>query len=57
MELHDESPEKYIFASYPLDSEKWPGWPEIHQQDMQSLLLGDTTVEAVAAKWAEYWED
>jgi multiple sugar transport system substrate-binding protein len=50
-------PEKYVFASYPLDSEKWPGWPEIHQQDMQSLLLGYTTIEAVAAKWAEYWAD
>jgi len=49
--------DKYVFAKYPLSSPKWPGWPEIHQHDMQSVLLGQKTVEEVAKKWAEYWSD
>lgn len=50
-------PETYIFATYPLNSEKWPGWPEIHQQDMQSVLLGNMTIEEAAEKWTEFWEE
>lgn len=51
-----EHPEKYVFARYPLDSPKWPGWPEIHQEDMQSSLLGRVSIEKVVDKWAEYWK-
>lgn len=51
-----EHPEKYVFAKYPLDSPKWPGWKEIHGTDMQSLLLGKTTIEKVVDKWTEYWK-
>ncbi|MFO7882816.1 MAG: sugar ABC transporter substrate-binding protein [Kosmotogaceae bacterium] len=52
-----DHPETYIFATYPLNSEKWPGWPEIHQQDMQSVLLGNMTIEEAAEKWTEFWEE
>ncbi len=49
-------PEKYVFAKYPLNSPKWPGWPQIHQADMQSLLLGKVSIEKVVNKWAKYWQ-
>jgi len=51
-----EHPEKYVFAKYPIDSSKWPGWPQIHEADMQSLLLGKVTIEEVVNKWTEYWQ-
>jgi len=51
-----EHPEKYIFARLPMDSPKWPGWPQIHDTNMQSLLLGKTTIEEVVDKWTEYWQ-
>lgn len=51
-----EHPEKYVFAKYLLSSPKWPGWPQIHQADMQSLLLGKVSIEKVVNKWAKYWQ-
>ncbi|BBJ28440.1 ABC transporter substrate-binding protein [Athalassotoga saccharophila] len=48
-------PEKYIFSNYPFNSSKWPGWPSIQQADMQSLLLGNISLDAVLAKWNNYW--
>ena len=51
-----EHPEKYVFAKYPIDSPKWPGWSQIHEVDMQSLLLGKVTIEEVVGKWTEYWQ-
>ena len=50
-------PEKYIFASYPLNSPKWPGWAEVHQQYMQSFLLGKISLEETVEKWTEYWAE
>jgi len=51
-----EHPEKYVSTRYPTDSPKWPGWAQIHEADMQSLLLGKTTIEEVLDKWTEYWQ-
>lgn len=51
-----EHPEKYVFVKYPIDSSKWPGWPQIHEADMQSLLLEKVTIEEVVDKWTEYWQ-
>ncbi len=48
---------KYVFSNFPLASPKWPGWPQIHQADMQSVLLGKMTVEEAAKKWAKYWSE
>ncbi|MDN5341449.1 MULTISPECIES: ABC transporter substrate-binding protein [Oceanotoga] len=47
--------EKYIFKTYPLDSERWPGWSQIHEVDMQNLLLGNTELKRVLKKWEAYW--
>ena len=46
----------YSFVKYPLDSPKYPGWPQIQEQYMQSLLLGQITADEAIAKWASYWE-
>ncbi|TAH50635.1 MAG: sugar ABC transporter substrate-binding protein [Treponema sp.] len=49
-------PDKYVFVKYPLGSEKWPGWAQLHEQYMQSVLLGKITVEEAVAKFTEYWK-
>jgi len=51
-----EYPEKYVFSKYPLNSSKWPGWPQVHEVDMQSLLLGKVSIEEVVDRWAKYWQ-
>lgn len=45
----------YHFVKYPLDSPKYPGWAQVQEQYMQSLLLGGITVDEAIAKWSEYW--
>lgn len=49
-------PEIYTFVKYPLASEKWPGWAQLHEQYMQSVLLGKMTTIEATAKFAEYWK-
>jgi len=46
----------YSFIKYPLDSPKYPGWAQVQEQYMQSLLLGEITVDEAIAKWSAYWE-
>lgn len=45
----------YEFIKYPLDSPKYPGWGQVQEQYMQSLLLGEISVDEAIAKWSEYW--
>ena len=47
----------FKFVKYPLDSPKYPGWSQVQEQYMQSLLLGDITVEEAIKKWSGYWAD
>ena len=47
----------HVFIKYPIDSPKYPRWTQIQEQYMQSLLLGQLTVDETLAKWAEYWQD
>ena len=49
-------PDKYMLVKFPLDSEKWPGWSQTHEQYMQSALLGNITTEEFIAKCADYWK-
>jgi hypothetical protein len=49
-------PEEYVFSNYPFNSSKWPGWTSIQQADMQSLLLGNVSLDTVLAKWNNYWK-
>ena len=46
----------YSFIKYPLDSPKYPGWAQVQEQYMQSLLLGEISVDDAIAKWSAYWE-
>jgi multiple sugar transport system substrate-binding protein len=46
----------YVFIKYPLASPKMPGWGQIQEQYMQSALLGSTSPEDAAQKWAAYWK-
>jgi multiple sugar transport system substrate-binding protein len=48
--------DSYVFVKYPLASDKWPGWAQLHEQYMQSVLLGKMTPEAATAKYADYWK-
>ncbi len=50
------TPDKYIFKAYPLASSKWPGWAQIHENDMQKVLLGKMDMDTVLDKWENYWE-
>lgn len=55
-EMFDDNP-AYRFVGYPLASEQWPGWDQVHTQTMQALLLGQMTIDAVIAQWVEYWSE
>lgn len=46
----------YSFIKYPLDSPKYPGWAQVQEQYMQSLLLGEITVDEAIEKWSSYWD-
>jgi len=50
------SPDKYMLIKFPLDSEKWPSWPQVHEQYMQSALLGKITPEELISKTEDYWK-
>ena len=47
----------HLFVKYPLDSPKYPGWSQIQEQYMQSLLLGQISVDEALAKWDAYWQE
>lgn len=49
------TPDKYVFVKYPLDSPKYPGWSQVEEQSMQSLLLGQITVDELVNQWTDYW--
>lgn len=49
------TPNKYIFKSFPLDSPKWSGWCLINETDMQSMLLVPSKLESTLKKWQNYW--
>ena len=49
------TPGKYIFKPFPQSSPKWPGWGAIHESDLQGVLLGQTKLETMLAKWKDYW--
>lgn len=46
----------YLFVKYPIDSAKWPAWSQTHEQIMQSLLLGRTSVAEATTKFGDYWK-
>lgn len=46
----------HTFIKYPLDSPKYPGWAQVQEQYMQSLLLGEISVDEAIAKWDAYWK-
>jgi multiple sugar transport system substrate-binding protein len=50
------SPNRFVFVKYPFSSEKFPGWGQVQEQDMQSVLLGLMKPEEATKKWAEYWK-
>ncbi len=52
-EMSDTS--KYVFVKYPLDSPKYPGWAQVEEQSMQSLLLDNITSDQLINQWSEYW--
>ncbi|MEM9423662.1 MAG: sugar ABC transporter substrate-binding protein [Spirochaetota bacterium] len=54
-ETMSDSPD-HVFVKYPIDSPKYPGWAQVQEQYMQSLLLGDISVDEALSKWAEYWQ-
>lgn len=49
------NPDVFIFKTYPLASEKWPGWSKIHETDMQTVLLGKMSLDEALQKWEDYW--
>jgi multiple sugar transport system substrate-binding protein len=49
------NPDTYVRIKYPIDSEKWPAWGQIHEQYMQSVLLGKMSPEAASEKYEDYW--
>jgi multiple sugar transport system substrate-binding protein len=49
-------PARYPVVQYPWDSPKSPGWRQIHDADMQAVLLHKMSPEDAVAKWAAYWK-
>jgi multiple sugar transport system substrate-binding protein len=49
------NPDVYLLKTYPLASEKWPGWNATHETDVQSVLLGRISVDTLLQKWHDYW--
>ena len=49
------NPDTFLLKTYPLASEKWPGWSKIHETDMQSILLGKLDLDTALQKWHDYW--
>lgn len=49
------NPDVFLLKTYPLASEKWPGWGMIHETDMQSLLLNRMDLDTMLQKWDKYW--
>ncbi len=47
--------EDTVFVKYPLDAPEYPAWAQVQEQSMQSLLLGNITIDEAIASWAEYW--
>jgi hypothetical protein len=50
-----EHPEIYVIGAPPRVSPKYAEWMQVSNNDLQSLLLGDMTVEELMDKWVEYW--
>ncbi len=50
------TPDKYVFVTYPMNAPQYPGWTQVQQQSMQAALLGQITAAEAAAKWAAYWK-
>ena len=44
-----------IFAKYPMDDSRWPGWGQYQETTMQALLLGNATIDETIELWKEYW--
>nr|WP_321305502.1 sugar ABC transporter substrate-binding protein [uncultured Sphaerochaeta sp.] len=55
-ETEMSDPSTYVFVKYPLDSPKYPAWAQVQEQSMQSLLLGDITVDEAVKAWEAYWK-
>jgi multiple sugar transport system substrate-binding protein len=51
-----EHPEIYVLGQPPVVSPKYAEWMQVSNNDLQSLLLGNMTVEKLMDKWAEYWQ-
>jgi multiple sugar transport system substrate-binding protein len=49
------TPGRFTFIKYPYASEKFPGWGQVQEQYMQSVLLGQATPEEAVKVWADYW--
>ena len=51
-ELNDEDT---VFVKYPLDAPEYPAWAQVQEQSMQSLLLGNITIDEAIQTWSDYW--
>lgn len=49
-------PKTWVTAKYPINSDKFPGWGQYQEQQMQLLLLGKITVDQAAERFASYWK-
>lgn len=47
--------DQYLMGNYPYDDPKWSAWVQFQESSMQSLLLGEITIDEAVDTWAEYW--
>ncbi|WP_226037866.1 ABC transporter substrate-binding protein [Aquibacillus saliphilus] len=50
-------PDEYLIADRPVDYKGWGEYRGVAEKDIQSLLLGDITIEDALQKWTDYWVD
>ncbi|MDR2536322.1 MAG: sugar ABC transporter substrate-binding protein [Treponema sp.] len=49
-------PEHFTFIKYPYSSAKFPGWGQVQEQYMHSVLLEQILPEQAVAGWSAYWK-
>lgn len=49
-------PQKFAIVHYPYAAPQYPGWAQVHENQLQSAFLGTITPEAAVKVYADYWK-
>jgi multiple sugar transport system substrate-binding protein len=49
-------PQKFAVVHYPYAAPQYPGWAQVHENQLQSAFLGTVTPEDAVKVYADYWK-